>query len=84
MVRRCQKVEGYRPMPILFNEDDHADFAQPANNLLAALREYASWGFLDQGRNNYNDGFQSPPVNWAINTERKRSFFNLLKQITGE
>ena len=83
MVRRCRNVEGYHPMPILFNEDDHAGFAQPTNSLLTAVREYASWGFLDQGRNNYNDGFQSPPVNWTLNTARKRSFFGLLKQIAG-
>lgn len=82
LVRRCRNVEGYRPMPILLNEDDHADFEQPNNNLLAAIREYASWGFLDQGRNNYKEGFQSPPVDWTINTDRKKAFFNLLKRMT--
>lgn len=84
MVRRCRQVEGYHPMPILFNEDDHAHFARPSNHLLAAVREHASWGFLDQGKNNYADGFQSPPVDWTINTERKKAFFNFLKQIAGE
>ena len=55
MVRRCRQVEGYHPMPILFNEDDHAPFARPSNHLLAAVREHASWGFLDQVKNNYAD-----------------------------
>src|SRR4051812_21013841 len=31
MARKTRKVEGYRPMPILFNEDDHFDFDQPVN-----------------------------------------------------
>ena len=31
----------------------------------------------------YSDGYQCPPVNWGINTDRKREFFNTLKEITG-
>ncbi|HEX8200712.1 MAG TPA: hypothetical protein VF590_09510, partial [Isosphaeraceae bacterium] len=84
MVRQARAVPGYRPMPILFNEDDHFDFDRPRNNLLAALGEHASWGYFDPGRtSNYRDGYQSPPVNWGINTERKRAFFDLVRQITG-
>ncbi len=83
MVRQARAVPGYRPMPILFNEDDHYAFDQPANNLLAALGEHASWGYFDGGENNYQDGYQSPPVRWAINTPRKRAFFTLVSQITG-
>ncbi|OHE76213.1 MAG: hypothetical protein A2107_14655 [Verrucomicrobia bacterium GWF2_62_7] len=84
MVRQTRRLPGYRPMPILFNEDDHFDFDQPRNNLLAAVGEFASWGFFDPGKNNYADGYQSPPVNWAINTDRKRAFFARLREITGE
>ena len=84
MVRQTRKVPGYRPMPILFNEDDHFNFDQPKNNLLAALSEYASWGYFDPGKNNYEDGYQSPPVNWGINTTRKKQFFTLVQEITGE
>jgi hypothetical protein len=29
------------------------------------------------------DGYQCPPVNWKINTERKRQFFTALKEVTG-
>jgi hypothetical protein len=32
---------------------------------------------------NYKDGHQCPPVNWTINTPRKKAFFDLLKEITG-
>ena len=83
MVRKTRAVPGYFQKPILFNEDDHFDFEKPANNFLAALSEYASWGYFDPGKNNYADGYQSPPVRWDINTERKRGFFNLLSEITG-
>ena len=83
MVRECRRVPGYRPMPILFNEDDHFDFDQPRNNFLAAVGEYASWGYFDPGKSNYIDGYQCPPTNWQINTPRKQQFFSLVKEITG-
>ena len=83
MVRETRAVRGYSPKPILFNEDDHFDFYQPKNNFIAAVSEYASWGYFDPGKNNYRDGYQSPPVNWGIDTERKRAFFDVLAEITG-
>lgn len=85
MVRLTRQVAGYRPMPILFNEDDHFDFDQPQNNMTAAVAEHASWGYFDPGENNYRDGYQSPPVQWSPNTERKRAFFARIREIaTGE
>lgn len=83
MVDETRQVDGYRPMPILFNEDDHYDFDQPENNFLAAVSKGASWGLLDIGENNYKDGYQSPPVNWGISTERKQAWLRLLKEVTG-
>ncbi|HMV50569.1 MAG TPA: hypothetical protein PKD31_22710, partial [Blastocatellia bacterium] len=83
MVEQTRKVDGYRPKPILFNEDDHFDFDKPANNFLKAVGAYASWGYFDPGESNYRDGYQCPPVNWGINTERKQAFFKLLKDISG-
>jgi hypothetical protein len=83
MVKQTRRVAGYRPMPILFNEDDHFDFDKPRNNMLAAIGQYASWGYFDPGKNNYQDGYQSPPTRWDINTPRKKSFFKLLREITG-
>lgn len=83
MVRKTRAVPGNFSKPILFNEDDHFDFDKPANNFVAAVSQYASWGFFDPGKNNYLDGYQSPPVNWGLNTERKSSFFRLLADITG-
>ncbi len=83
MVQQTRAVEGYRPMPVLFNEDDHFDFDQPENNMVAALSQYASWGYFDPGASDYADGYQCPPVNWGINSERKKAFFRLLKEVTG-
>lgn len=83
MVRETRAVEGYRPMPILFNEDDHFDFDKPENNMVAALSEYASWGYFDPGASDYSDGYQCPPVNWGLSTDRKRSFFRFLREVTG-
>jgi len=84
MVRQTRAVPGYTPKPILFNEDDHFEFDRPMNNMVAAVSEYASWGFFDPGKSNYRDGYQCPPVNWTINTLRKKAFFGKLKEITGE
>jgi hypothetical protein len=85
MVRKTRQVPGYRPMPILFNEDDHFDFDKPKNNFMAAISEYASWGFFDYRMKDegFDEGYQSVPVNWGISSARKRGFFKLLSDITG-
>jgi hypothetical protein len=83
MVDQTRAVPGYRPMPILFNEDDHFEFDQPENNFMAAISRGASWGYFDPGRNDYQDGYQSVPVNWGLNTERKQAFFALVKEMSG-
>ena len=83
MVDQARAVPGYRPMPILFNEDDHFDFDLPENNFMAAVSRGASWGYFDPGENNYLDGYQSPPVNWGLSSDRKRAFFQLLRTMTG-
>ncbi len=83
MVIRARNLKNYRTMPILFNEDDHFDFDRPQYNMRAAVSAYASWGYFDPGKSDYRDGYQSPPVNWGINTDRKRDFFAKVKEITG-
>jgi hypothetical protein len=83
IVDETRNVPGYRPMPILFNEDDHYDFDRPMNNFVAAVSKYASWGCLDIGENNYKDGYQSTPVNWDLSTGRKEGFHNLAREISG-
>ena len=91
MVARTRALPSYRPMPIVFNEDDHFGFERPLHNLRAALQAYASWGFFDPGaaaggssaRGDYVEGYQLVPVNWRINTPRKRAFFDTIRRITG-
>ena len=85
MVRKTRAVAGYTPKPIVFNEDDHFDFDKPENNFAAAVAAGASWGYFDfriKGEGP-DEGYQSPPVNWGISSERKRGFFKLLSEITG-
>ena len=91
MVEATRKVDGYRPMPILFNEDDHFNFNQPVNNMLNAFKARASWGFFDfrkrgetlkPGDQTFQEGYQSIPVDWGINSQRKKDFFELLSKIS--
>lgn len=85
MINQVRISDVWSPKPILFNEDDHYDFDKEANNFLSALNGYASWGFFDFRRKGetYEDGYQSVPVDWGINSDRKKQFFNLVKEITG-
>jgi hypothetical protein len=90
-VERARAVAGYRGQPVVFNEDDHFDFERPWNNFVAAISRRASWGYFDPGagaggagaRGDYLNGYQLVPVNWGINTERKRAFFDLVSEIAG-
>jgi hypothetical protein len=79
MVDKVRAMSAYQanPKPIVFNED-----STTVANLDAAVSKGASWGYYDQGKNNYVDGFQSPPVNWTINTSAKQSFFNRVAALT--
>jgi hypothetical protein len=85
MVEKTRAVQGYSPKPILFNEDDHYDFEKEWNNFAAAIKGYASWGFFDYRMKGepFESGYQSVPVDWGINSDRKKAFFNLLKEVTG-
>jgi hypothetical protein len=78
MIDRIRMDPAYRahPKPIVFNEDSTS-----IDNMNAAIAKHASWGYYDQGKNNYVDGFQSPPVNWRINTASKKAFFSRLSTL---
>ena len=86
MVETTRNLESYRPMPILFNEDDHYAFDMPKNNCLAATAAYASWGYFDYRRKGepFVDGFQSVPVDWGISSGRKKWFFGYVREIALE
>lgn len=84
-VQETRKLIGAKSMPIINNEDDHYDFDQPNNNLVASIREFCSWGYFDFRRRGeaFEQGYQSVPVSWKIDSDRKRAFFQTLKEITG-
>jgi hypothetical protein len=85
LIKKTRKVEGYRDMPVLCNEDDHFEFDKDRYNLLAAVEEYVSWGYFDfrMKGEKFSDGYQSPPVDWGISSARKKAFFARLAEITG-
>ena len=85
MVKQTKEVNGFKQMPILFNEDDHFDFENPSNNMVEAIKAYASWGYFDYRMKDeaYDDGYQSVPVNWGISSPRKKAFFDKLEEVTG-
>jgi hypothetical protein len=86
MITSTRNVVGYTPKPILFNEDDHFDFDKENNNFVSALKGYASWGYFDfrMKDESFENGYQSVPVDWGINSDRKKQFFELLKEIIGK
>ena len=85
LIRKTRAVPAFKPMPVLINEDDHENFDLPTNNFTTALAEHVSWGWFDYRRKGegFDEGYQSPPVNWSLSSERKRAFFKLLSEITG-
>jgi hypothetical protein len=86
IVKNTKAVQGFKPMPIMFNEDDHFNFDKPSNNFVEAVKAYASWGYFDYRitkDEGFDDGYQSVPVNWGISSPRKKAFFNKLEEITG-
>jgi hypothetical protein len=86
LLTKTRKVEGYRLMPVINNEDDHFDFEKEENNFTASIKGYCSWGYFDyrlKGETDYKEGYQTVPVDWGINSERKKGFFNQVKEITG-
>ncbi|MDH4090368.1 MAG: hypothetical protein OEV74_09295 [Cyclobacteriaceae bacterium] len=84
LVESTRNVEGYTPKPILFNEDDHFNFEADSCNFVSAVRAYASWGYFDYRMKDegYESGYQSVPVDWGINSDRKKGFFRKLSEIT--
>ncbi len=78
-------MDGYNNQPVVFNEDDHYDFDKPENNFVDAVKAFASWGYFDFRKpgEDYAEVFQSVPVDWNINSSRKKEFFNNVKEISG-
>lgn len=80
MVREVRNSPAFAadPKPIAFNED-----STNLANMQAALAAGAGWGYYDEDDNDYVNGYQAPPVNWAINTPPKAAFFEAVAQAAG-
>ena len=52
----------------------------------ADVQLLASWGYFDyrQKGEGFDEGYQSVPVNWSLSSQRKRSFFQILHDVTGQ
>ncbi len=86
LIAKTRAMKSYRPMPVVVNEDDHYDFDKESSNMIVALEEYTSWGYFDFRRKDETDireGYQSVPVDWRINSDRKRAFFGKVKEVSG-
>ena len=86
LIDNTRKVDGYRRMPVVINEDDHFDFDFENNNFTVSVKNYVSWGYFDfrfPCETDFKEGFQSVPVDWRINSKRKKAFFEKVKEITG-
>jgi len=84
LIRHTRGRMGSRLKPVLITADECTGFDQPDNPMLVAVSEYAGWGFADWRREgeSYQQGFQSLPVDWGINSLRKYLFFRLLATLT--
>ncbi|MFP4027896.1 MAG: hypothetical protein ACLFWL_08905 [Candidatus Brocadiia bacterium] len=84
-----------RPRPIVINEDSiHLENLAAAVDEYASWGYFSQgYGSDCNGSHKWNErpreeryedlsGFQTVPVNWSINTERKRRFFDRIKKIT--
>lgn len=90
LIETTRKLIGDQIKPIVNNEDDrpwrdaHQGFGETGKNMIACVENGVSWGYFDfrQKGESLEQGFQNPPVDWRINSERKKQFFELLRKIT--
>ncbi len=97
-LRRLKGTDAFRrrPSPIVVNEDsifcgnleaaveEYAAWGFYCQGYGSVYRDWMDWKEQDrQERFEDLSGYQTPPVNWGINTPVKRAFFDCLKQITG-
>ncbi|MRT91612.1 hypothetical protein [Ancylomarina sp. 16SWW S1-10-2] len=81
-VNKIKALKSYKGQPIVYNEDDHEGFDQPKNNFVTATSQKVSWGYFDYRRKGeaFECGYQNPPVDWGINSPRKKAFFKILSE----
>jgi len=79
LIQTVHNTPSYKrnPIPIIINED-----STNVGNLAQAVYAGVSWGYFSPGQNNYKDGYNSPPIDWAIDTVDKRAFFTEVGLVT--
>ena len=84
MINKVSGSNSYKsnPKPIVFNEDPNTNFNSNSNNMQTAIMNHASWGYYSQGTNDYKSGYQSPPVDWSVDTTDKLAFFQQVRNYT--
>ena len=65
-----KKSKSYKGQPIIYNEAS-TDYKR----LDWCVKNEIGFGYYDQS------GFQSPPINWSINTQTKKNFFDEIEKI---
>jgi hypothetical protein len=91
LIKDTRELIGNDAKPIVNNEDDrpwrdkHQGLGEQGNNMIVSIENGVSWGYFDfrQQGEPLVEGFQNPPTDWSINSERKKQFFGLLKKVTG-
>jgi hypothetical protein len=86
LIDAVKENKTYNNQPIIINEDDHFNFESDTCNFVTAVKAYTSWGYFDYRMKDekMEDGYQSIPVDWRINSKRKKGFFTKLSEITKE
>ena len=69
-VNSVKKSKYYKGQPIIYNEAS-TDYKR----LDWCVKNEIGFGYYDQS------GFQSPPINWSINTQTKKNFFDEIEKI---
>lgn len=86
-IEKVKSMAAKRNLPIVINEDDNFDFKNDSSHFNIALKHHISWGYFDyrkKGVTDLNEGFQSIPVDWRVNSENKKAFFEQIKAVTGK
>ncbi|NLF38036.1 hypothetical protein GX586_01235, partial [bacterium] len=97
-LRRLKATKEFqrRPRPILINEDtilldnleaavdEYASWGYYSQGFGSAYKDRTDWTIRPrEQRFEELSGYQTIPVNWGINTDEKRAFFNRIAAITG-
>ena len=90
LIKKTRQLVGANLKPILNNEDDspwlnkQQGFGEQGNNMIVSIENGVSWGYFDFRKKSepFEEGFQNPLVDWKIQSERKKQFFQLLKKVT--